>query len=146
MASGTGTLTITTKLELPLDGETYLIEHVETVTAVKNAMKQLVQDIPVTEINLITVAAEVAGATFKDVDFVYIENRELVNHCRIRYKTAAGATVDHKLLPGKSITIFSRDLSVSENASSFASYSKWDEVIAAFDTAVGDLMVFAGEV
>lgn len=145
MAAATGTLTKTTSLSLPLGGETYLVESVETVTGVTNAFKQRIT-VPITEVKLLTIAAVAAGATLKDLDFIHIENIDATNACRIRFSKATSETFDYELLAGKTITLFSKNISVAATAGAFSAYVAMDQILAQADTAPLELLVFAGEV
>lgn len=145
MAAATATLTAKITLNIILGGETYNIEATKKITAITNVIKQRVSVVTGSEINLITVAATAAGATLTDLDFIFIQNLDTVNKCRVRYKDTGDNTVDFDLLAEDFHIFFNNTINVSETAGAFSSFTDYDSVLAQADTAEVELLVFAGE-
>jgi|GEM_PF-3923486 len=144
--AGTGTFTFEQSGSVTIGTKTYSFSNTETLTAVTNVFDQIITVDSVTESIIATVAAENAGATFKDINFVYIENKDTTNTCRIRYKDTGAHTVDFDLDAGRSIVLWNNEINVSATAGAFSAFTSWDTINAQFDTADGELFVFACQV
>lgn len=145
MAAATGTLTVVNSVSLTISGVPHVFSNTQTLTAVTNPYDQIVS-VPITEVVILTIAAANAGATFKNINFLYLENKDTVNTCRIRFKDTGLHTFDITLDAGRSLTLWNNKLNVDEDASAWSAFTNWDEVSADFDTLEGELHVFACQV
>jgi len=138
-------LIVTTSINITLEGEPHIFENIQTLTGVTDLIDSPIQ-VPLTEVSIVSVAAENAGATFKDINFIYLENKDTVNFCTIGYKNTGGDTVYFKLLAGRSKYLWTNELEVSESGAAFSAFADWDTVTGQFDTTAGILKVFACQV
>ena len=145
MAAETGTLTVTHTGTLTIGDETFNFSDTKTVTAVTNPYNTIIS-VGTTEAVILTIAAAKAGATMTGVDFLRIKNNDTVNKCRIRFKDTGAHTYDVEIAAGEWLTVWNNELNVSETAGAWSVFTQWDEVSADFDTAAGELHVFACQV
>jgi hypothetical protein len=138
-------LTVTTSIKITLDGEVYDFENKQSLLGVTSVYNQTFP-VPITEIGIATVAAEFAAGTFKDFNFIYLENKDTVNFCQIAYKKASGDTAYYQLDAGRSIYFWNNKLNVSESGAAFDAFVDWDSVLAKADTETISLKVFGCQV
>jgi len=138
-------LTVTTSISITLDGQLHSFSNEQSLTAVTSVYNQTVP-IDTAEVTIASVAASNSGATFKDINFIYLENKDSVNFCQIGYKKASGDTAYFKLEAGRSIYFWNNQLNVSESGAAFSAFVDWDSVVAKADTAELDLKIFACQV
>lgn len=138
----TGTFTFVQTGSVTIGGELFSFTNTETLTSVTNPYNQIITVDSATESVIATIAAENGGATFKDINFVYLENKDTTNTCRVRFKDTGGHTVDFDLDAGRGVVFWNNQVSVSATAGAFSSFSSWDTINAQFDTADGELKVF----
>ncbi len=139
-------LTVTTSIVLTHEGTTHDFSHIQTLTGVTNVFDRVLTIDSATVSTIATIAAENGGAAFKDINYIYIENKDTVNFCNIGYKDTGGSTVYFPLDAGRSIYFWNNQLVVSETGAVLGTLVDWDTVTGQFDTLDGNLKVFICQV
>tara|TARA_R100001244_G_scaffold40790_1_gene36661 strand:+ start:787 stop:1224 length:438 start_codon:yes stop_codon:yes gene_type:complete len=140
-------LTVTTSIVLTHEGTVYDFEKSHSLTGITSVSDNTIEDIDTATVSVLaTIAAQNGGAIFKDINFIYIENKDTVNFCNIGYKDTGGSTVYFPLDAGRSIYFWNNQLVVSETGAVLGALVDWDTVTAQFDTLAGDLKVFICQV
>jgi hypothetical protein len=97
------------------------------------------------EVTLLLIGAAIAAGQLTDIKAFIIKNVDDVNFVRIRFEDTGGHTVDHKLLPGDTYTVYNTQVSVSETGAAFASWSTIDTISAQADTGDVSVSILAAE-
>ena len=139
------TLSITHQLSITIGEDEYKLDSSATITGVGNAVKRQVTVPTASEVDLLKVAATVAEGTLTDISFLVVQNVDDTNFCRLRVAEAGGETYDVKIPAGLYHVLWNTKINSEDAEGAFAAFSDWDMIAAQFDTADGELIIFAGE-
>lgn len=140
------TLTVSTGIVLTHEGTVYDFTKEHTLTGVTSVFDRIINVDSATVSTLATIATENGGSAFKDINFIYIENKDTVNFCNIGYKDTSGSTAYFPLDASRSLYFWNNQLVVSESGAVLGTLVDWDTVTAQFDTLDGNLKVFICQV
>jgi len=144
--ANSATLSITKQYSITLGTDEYKLDAGSTVTAVANVTKRQVTVPTASEKDILSVdTTGIAPGTLTDLTALIVVNIDTTNTCRLRVADTGGFTFDVKLQPGQSFDLYNTKLSVHATEGAFSAYSDINTVSAQFDTADGELIVFAGE-
>jgi len=143
---GTGTLTLTTTVTLPIGAMDYGFTKSHTIAAVEAPMDRRIEVPTASEIQIFGFnnAAGIDGlGAIKSTDLLVIINDDDTNFVRLRVNANGADTADFKLLPGMTFILGSQDMSVNTTEAAFAAFTTIDEVHAQADTAAVILRTLA---
>ena len=139
------TLAITHQLAITVGTDEYKLDASSTVSGIGNAVKRQVTCLTASETTILGVGAAIALGTLSDISFLVIQNVDPTNFCRVRIADTGGMTYDVKIPAGLYHVLWNKNLSVSATEQAFAAYADLNTVSVQFDTADGEVIVFAGE-
>lgn len=133
-------LNTTIQYAVTLDtGVSYALDGSGDVSNVGEVIQRDVKVPSASEVSLVLIGAAVAAGQLTDIKAFVIINRDETNFIRLRLEDTSGHTVDHKLLPGDSFSVYNTQISVSETGAAFSAFSTIDTISAQADT--GDVVV-----
>lgn len=138
-------ITIAFNATILLGTDEYKMEIAQTITGIGNVVKRQVTVPFGSEVDLLEVGAAVGPGGLTDISFLIIQNTNATNFCRVRIADTGAHTVDHRLDAGAFMILTNTKINVSATEGAFAVFTDWDTVSAQFDTADGELIIFAGE-
>lgn len=143
---GTGTLTQTVTITLPIGSETYNFSKVTTIASVQAPMDRRITVPFASEIQVFSFlnAAAVDGlGGLSSFDKVAIINDDDTNFVRLRINVSGADTFDYQLDPGEVFLLGSQNMEVNTTEAAFGAFVIIDEIHAQADTAAVTLRAIA---